>query len=115
MGREFGHLTRRGVAPHPPALGAGRGDDAFDQQCAEPVHAFGDVSLMRMANLYANIAQISAPADLAGIFDMITAMAAKLVGKVRKRLVVGAPADLVILNACSTSDAVAEIAPALTA
>jgi hypothetical protein len=29
--------------------------------------------------------------------------------------VVGAPADLVILNACSTSEAVDEIAPALTA
>jgi cytosine deaminase len=75
---------------------------------------FGDVSLMRMANLYANIAQIGAPADLEGIFDMITVRAAKLVGKGRKSLEVGAPADLVIFDACSSADAVAEIAPAVT-
>ena len=79
-----------------------------------PFTPFGDLSLLRMANLYANIAQIGAPAELARIFDMITVMAAKLVGKGRKSLEVGAPADLVIFDACSSSDAVAEIAPAVT-
>jgi cytosine/creatinine deaminase len=65
-----------------------------------PFTPFGDLSLLRMANLYANIAQIGAPAELARFFDMITVMAAKFVGKGRKSLEVGAPADLVIFDAC---------------
>jgi cytosine/creatinine deaminase len=114
MGREVDRLTPRGVAPIHRLAAEGVVTTLSTNNVLNPFTPFGDVSLMRMANLYANIAQIGAPAELATIFDMITVMAAKLVGKGRKSLEVGAPADLVIFDACSSSDAVAEIAPAVT-
>ena len=114
MGRKFDCLIPRGVAPIHRLAAYGVVTTLSTNNVLNPFTPFGDVSLMRMANLYANIAQIGAPADLEGIFDMITVMAAKLVGKGRKSLEVGAPADLVIFDACSSSDAVAEIAPAVT-
>jgi cytosine deaminase len=113
MGREVDRLTPRGVAPIHRLAAEGVVTTLSTNNVLNPFTPFGDVSLMRMANLYANIAQIGAPAELAGIFGMITVMAAKLVGKGRKSLEVGAPADLVIFDACSSSDAVAEIAPAV--
>ena len=114
MGREFDRLTPRGVAPIHRLAAEGVVTTLSTNNVLNPFTPFGDVSLMRMANLYANIAQIGAPAELARIFDMITVMAAKLVGKGRKSLEVGAPADLVIFDACSSSDAVAEIATSVT-
>ncbi len=114
MGREFDRLTPRGVAPIHRLAAEGVVTTLSTNNVLNPFTPFGDVSLIRMANLYANIAQIGAPADLERIFDMITVTAAKLVGKGRKSLEVGAPADLVIFDACSSSDAVAEIAPAVT-
>ena len=39
---------------------------------------FGDASLLRMANLYANVAQLGRREDFARCFDMITAAAARL-------------------------------------
>jgi cytosine deaminase len=114
MGRKFDRLIPRGVAPIHRLAAYGVVTTLSTNNVLNPFTPFGDVSLMRMANLYANIAQIGAPAELAGIFGMITVMAAKLVGKGRKSLEVGAPADLVIFDACSSADAVAEIAPAVT-
>jgi len=114
MGRKFDRLIPRGVAPIHRLAAYGVVTTLSTNNVLNPFTPFGDVSLMRMANLYANIAQIGAPAELARIFDMITLMAAKLVGKGRKSLKVGAPADLVIFDACSSADAVAEIAPAVT-
>jgi cytosine deaminase len=114
MGRKFDRLIPRGVAPIHRLAAYGVVTTLSTNNVVNPFTPFGDVSLMRMANLYANIAQIGAPAELAGIFGMITVMAAKLVGKGRKSLEVGAPADLVIFDACSSADAVAEIAPAVT-
>ncbi len=113
MGRASDRLTPRGVAPIHRLAGQGVVTTISTNNVLNPFTPFGDVSLMRMANLYANIAQIGAPADLAGVFDMITAMPAKLLGKGRQGPEVGAPADLVVFDAFSTADAVAEIAPAV--
>ena len=114
MGREVGRLTPRGVAPIHRLAAQGVVTTLSTNNVMNPFTPFGDVSLMRMANLYANIAQIGAPAELAGIFDMIMSLPARLVGKGRKSLEVGASADLVIFDALSSSDAVAQIAPAVT-
>ncbi len=116
MGREVSRLTPRGVAPIHRLAARGVVATLSTNNVLNPFTPFGDVSLMRMANLYANIAQIGGPADLAGIFDMVTSSPAKLVGngKGRKGLNVGAAADLVVLAAYSSRDAVAEIAAAVT-
>jgi cytosine deaminase len=113
MGREFDHRTPRGVAPVHRLAALGVVTTLSTNNVLNPFTPFGDVSLMRMANLYANIAQIGAADGLAGIFDMITSLAAKLVGKGRNCLEVGAPADLVVFDADTSADAVAEIAGAV--
>ena len=78
-----------------------------------PFTPFGDASLMRMANLYANIAHLGAPADLDRVFDMIAGAAAKLLGAPAYGPRPGAPADLAIFDATSRAEAVAQIAPAM--
>jgi cytosine/creatinine deaminase len=113
MGREFDRLTPRGVAPVHRLAAQGVVTTLSTNNVLNPFTPFGDVSLMRMANLYANVAQIGAPASLARIFDMITSLAATLVGRERKYLEVGARADFVVLDTDSCANAVAEVAPAI--
>jgi cytosine deaminase len=71
---------------------------------------FGDASLLRMANLYANVAQLGRREDLQLCFDMITASAARLMNLSDLGLAVGNAADLLVLPCDSPSAAVAEIA-----
>ncbi|MGP4714794.1 MULTISPECIES: amidohydrolase family protein [unclassified Psychrobacter] len=73
---------------------------------------FGDASLIRMANMYANIAQLSTDDEIADAFDMITQNAAKLLS-MQSQIVVGAPATLVILEAKDEIEAIRTNAQAL--
>nr|WP_317200797.1 amidohydrolase family protein [uncultured Psychrobacter sp.] len=73
---------------------------------------FGDASLIRMANMYANIAQLSTDDEIADAFDMITQNAAKLLS-MQSEIVVGAPATLVILEAKDEVEAIRTNAQAL--
>ncbi|MGF1502835.1 MAG: amidohydrolase family protein [Paracoccaceae bacterium] len=78
-----------------------------------PFTPFGDGSLVRMANLYANIAQLGDAEGMAGCFEMVTGGAARLMNLGDYGIAVGAPADLVVLDARNAADAVAELAPPL--
>ncbi|WSH30401.1 amidohydrolase family protein (plasmid) [Rhizobium beringeri] len=93
------------------AGGTRRPHDDLDQQRPQPVHPFGDVSLIRMANLYANVAQIGTAEALEAVFDMITINAARLLGLEQYALDVGGPATLVLFDAVSGADAVARLSP----
>ncbi|WP_367105583.1 amidohydrolase family protein [uncultured Psychrobacter sp.] len=73
---------------------------------------YGDASLVRMANMYANIAQLSTDDELTDTFDMITKNAAKLL-TVESDITVGAPATLVILEAKDAVEAIRTNAQAL--
>ena len=112
-GRESDRLVPRGVAPVHRMTGLGVVASLATNNVMNPFTPFGDASLMRMANLYANIAQLGASADLARVFDMIAGDAAKLLGERDTRVQTGAPADLVIFNATSPAEAVAHVAPAM--
>jgi cytosine deaminase len=78
-----------------------------------PFTPFGDCSLIRMANLYANIAQLAGAADLRTCFDMVTTSAARLMNAADYGIAVGHPADLVVLDSRDPASAVAELAPPL--
>ena len=43
-----------------------------------PFTPFGDCSLIRMANLYANVCQVGAPQDIVETYEMITTHSAEL-------------------------------------
>jgi cytosine/creatinine deaminase len=112
-GREYGHLIPRGVAPIHRLAAQGVVATIATNNVMNPFTPFGDASLMRMANLYANVAQIGSPAELGRVFGMITDMALKLMGKEHVGVKVGAPADIVIFDASSGANGVATIAPAI--
>jgi cytosine deaminase len=78
-----------------------------------PFTPFGDCSPLRMANLYANVAQLGRPADLARCLDMITHGAAKLLNRRDYGIAIGNPADLVVLESGDGAMAVAELAQPL--
>jgi cytosine deaminase len=74
---------------------------------------YGDASLVRMANLYANVAHVADPEGLADCLSMVTDQAAAIAGLTGYGFDVGSPADLVALDAPSAAEAVARIAPAV--
>jgi len=80
-----------------------------------PFTPFGDCSLMRMANLYANIAQVGKRSDMGACFDMITRRPAQIMRLKDYGVAVGNSADLVVLDATEPEMAVAELVPVLYA
>jgi cytosine deaminase len=78
-----------------------------------PFTPYGDGSLLRMANLYANVCHVARPDELAGCLDMVTASAARLMRLDSYGIVPGNPADLVALDAADPAAAVAALAQPL--
>lgn len=78
-----------------------------------PFTPYGDAALLRMANLYANTAQLARDDDLAAAFDMITAAPARQLGA-PWGIAIGAPADIVLLDAPDAATAVRTNAPTLS-
>jgi cytosine deaminase len=115
MGREHDHLVPRGVAPAHRLVDLGVNCSISTNNVLNPFTPFGDCSLIRMANLYANAAQIGQTDELYGCLEMITSRPAQLMNLTDYGIVVGYPADLVVLDCKSPSAAVAELAPPLLA
>src|SRR5206468_5869430 len=92
MGREHPHSVPRGVAPAHRLLDHGVTCSLATNNVLNPFTPFGDCSLIRMANLYANIAQIGREPDLRACFDMITPLPARLLNAADYGVAVGHPA-----------------------
>ena len=108
-GRAHDRLVPRGIAPAHVLAAEGVTVSIATNNVLNPFTPFGDASLIRMANFYANTAQISRDADIAATFDMVSAGAASLLGQ-EYALAVGAPADIVLLDCSNALEAVREIA-----
>jgi cytosine/creatinine deaminase len=80
-----------------------------------PFTPFGDGSLIRMANLHANVLQVGQPERMAELFAMISERSARLMNLGDYGLQVGNSADVVIIDAPTPATAVATIAPVLAA
>lgn len=113
MGRSHGHAIPRGVVPAEPLRRAGVTCSLATNNVLNPFTPYGDGSLIRMANLYANVCHVARPAELAGCLDMITGSAARLLRLPEYGIAPGNPADLVGIDAHSPVDAVATIAQTL--
>jgi cytosine deaminase len=112
-GRSHTHAIPRGVAAAHLLRGAGVLCSVATNNVLNPFTPYGDANLLRMANLYANVAQLGRPADLAGCLHMVTDDAARLMRLGDYGVRVGAPADLVLLDAASAEACVAELAQPL--
>jgi cytosine deaminase len=113
MGRSHDHAVPRGVVPAEPLRKAGVTCSISTNNVLNPFTPYGDGSLIRMANLYANVCHVARPADLAGCLDMITGSSARLMRLGDYGIKVGGLADLVCIDAANPTDAVATLAQPL--
>ena len=117
MGRhhKHDHNSTRGVVPAHKLINHGVNCSLSSNNVLNPFTPFGDCSLMRMANLYANIAQVGKRTDMRACFDMITRRPAQLMRLKDYGVAIGKSADLVVLDATDPEMAVAELVPVLYA
>jgi cytosine deaminase len=115
MGRHMQHSVMRGVTDAHRLLHHGVNCSLSTNNVLNPFTPFGDCSLVRMANLYANICQVGSAHDTRECFNMITTRSAKLMNLDDYGLQVGNSADLAVLDAESPEQAVAELSPVLYA
>jgi cytosine deaminase len=113
MGRNHDHAVPRGVVPAESLRAAGVTCSISTNNVLNPFTPYGDGSLIRMANLYANVCHVSRPSDLAGCLDMITGAAARLMRLDNYGIKVGAPADLVGIDARNPAEAISTLAQPL--
>jgi cytosine deaminase len=78
-----------------------------------PFTPFGDGSLIRMANLHANIVQVGQAERLAELFAMISERSARLMNLKDYGIRVGSQAEVTVVDAKSPAEAVATCAPVL--
>lgn len=109
MGRHMDHSVMRGVTPAHKLLHSGVNCSLSTNNVLNPFTPFGDCSLIRMANLYANICQVGARGDVRECFNMITERSAKLMRLNGYGVAVGKAADLLVFDCQSEESAVAEL------
>ena len=115
MNRHQDHAVMRGVTPAHRMLTEGVNCSLSTNNVLNPFTPFGDCSLIRMANLYANICQVGARDVMAECYRMVTSRSAALMNVEDYGLEVGKAADLVVIDCDSRETAVAENASPLMA
>jgi cytosine/creatinine deaminase len=109
MGRNRDHAVVRGVADANLLVSHGVDCSLSSNNILNPATPYGDCSLIRMANLYANVLQVDRPQQLRECFSMLTDMSARLLNLKDYGFAVGNPADVVIVGAQDPAQAIAEI------
>lgn len=115
MGRHMDHSVMRGVTSCHKLLHQGVNCSLSTNNVLNPFTPFGDCSLIRMANLYANICHVGAKDDVRECFNMITTRSADLMNIKDYGLAPGMAADLVVIDCAAPEVAVAELVPVLYA
>ena len=109
MGRDQDHNVRRGVADANLLIAHGVNCSLSTNNVLNPATPYGDCSLIRMANLHANVLQVRHPRELRECFAMLTERSARLLNLKDYGLAVGNPADIVLFDAQTPEQAIAEI------
>jgi cytosine deaminase len=115
MGRDQTYNVRRGLVDANLFVENGCNCSISTNNILNPFTPFGDCSLIRMANLHANVLQVSQAERIAETFAMLTTRSARLMNLNDYGIAVGNPADVVVIDAQSPKQAVAEIRPPLAA
>lgn len=111
-GRDYEALIPRGMVNANELMTMGINTTISSNNILNAFTPYGDASLVRMANMYANIAQLSKDDDVADVFDMITKNAATLLS-LNHEIAIGAPATLVVLEAADAVESIRTNAQAL--
>ena len=112
MGRDHTHNIPRGVTPVHRLAREGIACSIATNNVLNPFTPFGDASLLRMANFYANVAHAGI-SEFDACLDLVTDLPARLMNLRDYGIAVGNPADLVLLDATDPADAVRTLAPPL--
>jgi len=110
VGRHQDHAVMRGVADAHALIACGANCALSTNNVLNPFTPFGDGSLTRIANLYANTVQRGLCEEQAECFAMLTERPARIMGRDDYGIAPGNPADLVIWDASSPAEAVATVA-----
>ncbi|WFU69501.1 amidohydrolase family protein [Bradyrhizobium sp. CB2312] len=108
MGREATHNAPRGLTLAHKLAGDGVLCSVATNNVLNPFTPFGDASLLRMANFYANVAH-AAVSDFDTCLDLVTELPARLMNLGDYGIKVGNPADLVVLDTQDSRFAIAEL------
>ncbi|MDH2341120.1 amidohydrolase family protein [Bradyrhizobium sp. SSUT18] len=108
MGREVTHNAPRGLALAHKLAREGVVCSVATNNVLNPFTPFGDASLLRMANFYANVAHASVN-DFDICLDLVTELPARLMNLGDYGIKVGNPADLVVLDTQDSRFAIAEL------
>jgi len=112
MGHGQDHLVPRGVVNANELRALGLRTTIASNNILNAFTPYGDASLVRMANLYANVAQLATDEAIRAAYEMVTTEAARLLGQ-QARLRVGGPATFVLLEAASAVEVIRTVAQPL--
>jgi len=109
MGCDQQYNVRRGLVDANLFVEHGCNCSISTNNILNPFTPYGDCSLIRMANLHANVLQVSHDERIAECFAMLTTRSARLMNLNDYGIAVGNPADVVVIDAQSPRQAIAEI------
>ena len=112
-GRHLEHSVIRGVADVHALVAQGANCSIATNNVLNPFTPYGDCSLVRIANLYANVVQRGTTEDLSECFALLTHRPARILRKDDYGIALGNPADLVVWNAKTPAEVIATVAQPL--
>src|SRR6184192_1103491 len=108
MGRDATHNAPRGLTVAHRLVQQGVLCSVATNNVQNPFTPFGDASLLRMANFYANVAYASV-GEFEACLDLVTSLPARLMNLRDYGIATGNPADLIILDTDNGVNAIAEL------
>ena len=108
MGRNATHNAPRGLTVAHKLVENGVVCSVATNNVLNPFTPFGDASLLRMANFYANVAHAGI-SEFDACLDLVTELPARLMNLRDYGIAPGNPADLIILDTDSGPNAIAEL------
>jgi cytosine deaminase len=109
MGRNQTHSVQRGVANANLLVELGVNCSISSNNILNPFTPMGDGNLIRIANMQANVCQIGEAHRLRECFNMLTDRSARLMNLKDYGIALGNPADIVVFDATTPEQAIAEV------
>jgi cytosine deaminase len=108
MGRDATHNSPRGLTAAHKLVEKGVLCSVATNNVLNPFTPFGDASLLRIANFYANVAHAGV-SEFDACLDLVTQLPARLMNLRDYGIAPGNPADIIVLDTASGRDAIAEL------
>ena len=109
MGRESFHNKPRGLAPLAHLHACGVTCSVSTNNIGNPFTPYGDASLIRQANLFANVSQMGTVPELLQCLAWVSSESARLLRLKNYGLLPGCRADFIVFDAPSPAAVIAEI------